>query len=155
MCSRYDPHLLLYAGSGFDKIPKYIFGESVVIHLSLEETERSYTSGYFRVLQEKGILIFDNGNWTMEQVNYFFKNVERYFCDTILAPEFCDPNNTWREITDTQRNIMDTQYNLWKSGCGTIIGYSHTLARTQDLLNFILSYHRSITAQCFCVFKKR
>lgn len=188
----YHPHLLLYAGSGFDQIPKRVFGESVVVHLSLEETNRSYTKGYFmylgdgmkiganflqiplrdssvdavyihdspyevtaaavgeftRVLHDRGILILDNGDWTMQQVNHYLLAVERYFYDTILPSEFCDPNNTWRRITDTQ-------YNPQTSGCGAIIGYSYTLARAQYLLNYIPSWQRSITAQLFGIFEKR
>jgi len=43
----YEPSLLLYAGSGFDTVPRDIFGKQVVVHLSKEEGDRPLNEGYF------------------------------------------------------------------------------------------------------------
>ncbi|TSC62618.1 MAG: hypothetical protein G01um101448_805 [Parcubacteria group bacterium Gr01-1014_48] len=192
----YRPHLVLYAGSGFDQIPRDILGEQTVIHLSREEEHpgrhtRSYTEGYFkylgngiklgadfrhiplkdksieivyvhdspfevtaeatgefnRILKEDGILILDSDCWTMEMVNYFLLKTTEYFYDVAIPGMFCNPDDTWRRVVDTQSNPQE-------SGCESIIGYAHTLKRTQDLLNCIPYHRRSITAQCFGIFKK-
>lgn len=49
------PRYFLYAGSGFDRLPKTVLGEDVVLHLSYEETDsegnhRPYECGYLHIL---------------------------------------------------------------------------------------------------------
>ncbi len=49
----FKPVVFLYAGSGLDRVPKTVFGEDIVVHLSFEEggiNHRPYKSGYFLFL---------------------------------------------------------------------------------------------------------
>lgn len=44
----YNPLKVYYAGSGWDKLPREILGEDVIVHLSLEETRGQQSQhGYF------------------------------------------------------------------------------------------------------------
>lgn len=45
IANRYHPNLIYYPGSGCDSLPKIVFGEEKVVHVSLEEN--SDVGGYF------------------------------------------------------------------------------------------------------------
>ena|SRR3989344_950571 len=47
----YNPQKVYYAGSGYDEVPKEVFGDKRVVHLSLEENKYGLPGGYFSRLK--------------------------------------------------------------------------------------------------------